>query len=202
MILRVRSFLVAVAWSVISIVVGPAAFARTGPDQAATRTDPTFADVLKALHGTTFRHQLGDLEDYANWQRANIFDQESAVPAIYQLWVLDRRDAVQLLWWQKDDRLSRVFIDMLFYCAVGEEGERMSSFPSLNPRRYASPEREQRLAEIAWVRAHRSALARELVLIFMPAAEITPMYQRYMDIAAANDGSSLPTSGLELLFPQ
>ena len=58
---------------------------QPGPLAATAPSDPTFADVLKVLHGTTFRKQLGDVEAYENWQTANILDQEDAVPAIYEL---------------------------------------------------------------------------------------------------------------------
>lgn len=200
--MRARSVSLALAWSLMSTLVEPAAFAQSRQDPPAAHSDPTFADVLKALHSTNFRAQLDGTEEFGAWQRASNLPQTDAVAAIYQLWALGRTRSVELLWWQKDDRLSRVFIDMLFYCEVGTEGERMTSFPVLEPHRYASPEREQRLAEIAWVRAHRSALAKELVAIFKPVADSTLSYRRYEQIARANDGGPLPTSGFESLFPQ
>ena len=89
---------------------------------------------------------------------------------------------------------------MLFYCAVGLEGEAMSNFPGFGAERYASPEREHRMEEIAFVREHRSALAKELTAIFKRVATITPSYRRWVATAGRNDGQPLPKSGVDAMF--
>lgn len=163
--------------------------------------DATFSEVLIALHQTTFRKlDPGGAQRGALDLAAAVLPQVDSVPAIYQLWVQGRLDTVELWWWRKDDRLSRVFIAMLFYCAVGDEGERVADFPPFGPHRYASPERENRLAEIAFVRKHRSALAAELVDIFKDAVAITPRYERFVETARRNEGEPLPRTGVDARF--
>lgn len=163
--------------------------------------DATFSEVLIALHQTTFGKldpggaRLGAL-DLAE----GVLPQGDSVPAIYQLWAQGRLDTVELWWWRKDDRLSRVFIAMLFYCAVGDEGERVTEFPPFGSYRYASPERENRVAEIAFVRKHRSALAAELVDLFKDTAAITPRYERFVATARRGEGEPLPRIGVDALF--
>ena len=176
-------------------------FAATSLPAAPVESFASVRDVLAALGEAAFDPIASGSAEHAIVEaRSSILDPATSVPAIYQLWVDGERSAVELAWWEKDDRLSRVFIAMLFHCAVGEEGERMSNFPGFDPRRFASPEREHRITEIAWVREHRSALAAELTTVFARAAERTPDYQRCLDIAGAGLGTALTDSDLDSTF--
>jgi hypothetical protein len=176
----------------------------TAAQQRATATSeqtPSFNDVLRQLRQTRFRNSpLEGSELRSNEIEAGTLDQTRAVPAIYRLWVHGDVQTAELLWWQRDDRLSRVFVLMLFYCAVGTEGEAMANFPDFPARRYASPEREERIEEIEFVRKHRSALAKKLVAIFKDVGTKAPRYKRYVDSASRGEGDPLPDAELHSLF--
>ena len=160
----------------------------------------TFSAVTEALRKTRFEKYAPDAWQLgAASESVQMLDQTESVPAAYQFWVQGEIEHVELLWWQKGDRLTRIFILMLFYCAAGLENERMSNFPYFGAARYASPEREQRLEEIEFVRAHRSALAAVLIRAFSSARKVTPRYENYAAVAARKDGAPLPKN-LDSLF--
>jgi hypothetical protein len=177
----------------------PAA-AEPAADQASEpERDPTFLDVVASLKAIKFhRGKISGVRHAILIDNAEILDQTSAVPAIYQLWASGETTYAHLLWWIKDDRLSRFFIATLFLASVGVEGEAMCNFPVLEPARFRSPESERRSQEIALIKKHRSALAALLVEIFRPVSRTTPNYRRFQSIAAAKMGDPLPAEGISL----
>jgi hypothetical protein len=92
--------------------------------------------------------------------QAHILDYRKSVPAILHLWIKD--EPIELLWWQKDDRVARAFI-LSLYLPMSDEGS--SALPSFqtDAKRFQPGEARERLDELEYVRTHLPSIAKLIV---------------------------------------
>lgn len=98
---------------------------------------------------------------------AQLWDYNVSWSPIMNLWLLGEGDSVELLWWNKDDRETRIFIVALFWCFIppfegtSNETDFESRIAHFEPR-----ERALRSQEVEFVKANLAIFAKKFSKIY------------------------------------
>jgi hypothetical protein len=158
-----------------------------------------FVSALATLKNVAMKEKLSEDEIAAAKLTAKASRPEDSWPAILQLWLVDQRDSVEALWWQKDDGETRAFIVALYWCSHPPPREETQQWPASvldfdsRARRFASPEKEHRVDENRFIKRHLSAVAKELtsVLITSSSPRAIQLGKKYAIVANSREGEPL-----------
>ena len=124
-----------------------------------------FIQTLRGLDVKMGKSKL----DIARMQTlAKVRPEENSWPAILLLWAHEANDSVTLLWWEKDDRQTRILVVALNWCNLNsppnynglwEDG--IYPFPDM-VKRFNEVEKKLRLEEIQFVKKNFDKIAKEL----------------------------------------
>jgi hypothetical protein len=178
-----------------AVLCGVAGFELRAQDQLGWEN--TFCSALNQLLSPTPAPSKMSPAEAIAWQTpalkmtAAAFDSGTSVPAIFELWLREEMDFVQLQWWKKDERVARALVVSLFLCA-GEQ--RMAWQPDFGRQvqRFADKERRERSDEMNFVVRYNSAIARILAAAFMNNGKRDSLLYRNYMVAAEQGGAELP----------
>jgi hypothetical protein len=149
-----------------------------------------FAGELRALaEGKTFAKLAAAAPETIKYLAAHP-DNPTTLPALVRL-KASRAEGFDDLWWKQKNRSARALITAFFLCRDGAAAPDFEGFA----KRFPPAEREERIQEITFVRAHRSAVAEMLVKAFGAAdreGSGRGAYAAYAAIAGLGEGRALP----------
>ena len=120
-----------------------------------------FYSQVKALHGLRLSTNPSSAEIGASFLSAASGEPAISFPALLQLWVCGQDQAVELQWWKKRDRATRMLVISLEYCVKSEVLSNAPGFDS-GAQRFAEAERAERLEELAFVNERLPSIAATL----------------------------------------
>jgi hypothetical protein len=149
-----------------------------------------FAGELRALAEGTASAKLGAVSPETVRHIAAHPDNPSTLAALVRLRA-SRAEGFDNLWWKQTNRSARALIAAFFLCCDGAAAPDFEGFA----KRFPPTEREERIEEITFVRAHRSAVAEMLVEAFRAADREGAgrgAYAAYVAAAKRGEGRALP----------
>ncbi len=120
---------------------------------------------------------------------------ENSWPSLLSLWFSGQESHVKLLWWEQDDPETRALIVALFWKRIAPPAGRrlwtsgMTDFETM-AKRFAEGEREQRLREIAFVRANLPAIRADLDALFRRVEEVQRQHSKLPTSVPKNESKA------------